>query len=192
MTNTNPKFKVVGGDIICDSPELQVLTEVTSARIKSWVEGRYGRVTNVNFLEDIANSWSEAFPGFIGEYLQNFTISNTTEDLLFLLSREDTKDFTFGFKLQFDDNSRDFKVYGSPATLLKEHVSEYGAELVNPNLVRFVFNQTQSGYGEDFNSLYSIYKNISEDDIEKLAYNASRSAEKIGEDAFESGLFIGQ
>lgn len=192
MTNTNPKFKIVGGDIICDSPELQVLTEVTSARIKSWVEDRGGRVTNVNFLEDIANAWSEAFPGFIEEYLKNFTISNTTEDLLFLLSRDDTKDFTFGLQLEGTESGQPDKVYGSPATLLKEHVSEYGAELINPNLVRFVFNQTQSGYGEDFNSLYAIYKNISEDDIEKLAYNASRSAEKLGEDAFESDFFIGQ
>lgn len=49
----------------------------------------------------------------------------------------------------------------------------------------FSKNISKSGYGENYETILKIMNKLSEDEIEILAYNCYRTAEKLGENAFE-------
>lgn len=47
-------------------------------------------------------------------------------------------------------------------------------------------NLAYSGYGESEEVVLAILSRIPEDELEKLTYNLYRTAEKLGEDAFDN------
>jgi hypothetical protein len=49
----------------------------------------------------------------------------------------------------------------------------------------FASNLCKSGYGDDYNTILKILNKLTEDEIDSLAYNCYRTAEKVGIEAFE-------
>lgn len=49
----------------------------------------------------------------------------------------------------------------------------------------FARRLSASGYGASYEEILSIFKWLTDEEIEVLAYSAYRTAEKLGEDAFD-------
>lgn len=49
----------------------------------------------------------------------------------------------------------------------------------------FAKNLCKSGYGDNYESILKILSKLTEDEVDSLAYNCYRTAEKVGIEAFE-------